>query len=126
DLGKLNGVMEEAISGQRVVKAFRRSDSVLAAFREANQKTYESGVSANNYAMLLMPLTAVLGNFFVIVLAGLGGFLALRGLVTVGIIATFISYGQSFINPLRLLSNLYNAIQAALAGAERVFGLLDT
>lgn len=126
DLGQLNGVMEEAISGQRVVKAFRRNETVLERFQEANRRVHDSGVQANNYALLLMPLTAVLGNFFVIVLAGLGGWLALRGLVTVGIIATFISYGQSFINPLRLLSNLYNAIQAALAGAERIFQVLDT
>ena len=73
-----------------------------------------------------MPLTNVLGNFFVIVLAGLGGWLALEGLVTVGIIATFINYAQRFINPLRQLANMYNAIQAALAGAERVFEILDT
>jgi len=61
----------------------------------------------------------------VIVLAGLGGYLALSGLVTVGVIATFINYGQNFINPLRQLSNLYNTIQAAIAGAERVFEILD-
>jgi ATP-binding cassette subfamily B multidrug efflux pump len=67
-----------------------------------------------------------LGNFFVIVLAGLGGWLALGGLVSVGIIATFISYGQNFINPLRQLANMYNSIQAALAGAERVFEIIDT
>ena len=73
-----------------------------------------------------MPLTNVLGNFFVIVLAGLGGWLALRNLVSVGIIATFISYGQNFINPLRQLANMYNSIQAALAGAERVFEIIDT
>jgi len=75
---------------------------------------------------LLMPLTGVLGNFFVIVLAGLGGWLALRDLVSVGVIATFIMYGQNFINPLRQLANMYNSIQAALAGAERVFEILDT
>jgi ATP-binding cassette subfamily B protein len=68
----------------------------------------------------------VLGNLFVVVLAGLGGFLALSGLVTVGVIATFITYGQNFINPLRQIANLYNTIQAALAGAERVFEILDT
>ncbi len=82
--------------------------------------------TANSYALLLMPLTNVLGNFFVIVLAGLGGWLALRNLVSVGIIATFISYGQNFINPLRQLANMYNSIQAALAGAERVFEVIDT
>jgi len=125
-LGTLNEVMEEAISGQKVVKAFRRNDSVVAAFREHNEGVYRSGVYANSYALLLMPLTNVLGNFFVIVLAGLGGWLALRGLVSVGIITTFIIYGQNFIQPLRMLANMYNAIQAALAGAERVFEIIDT
>ncbi len=125
-LGELNGVMEEAISGQKVVKAFRRNDSVVAAFRQHNDGVYRSGVYANSYALLLMPLTNVLGNFFVIVLAGLGGWLALRGLVSVGIITTFIIYGQNFIQPLRMLANMYNAIQAALAGAERVFEIIDT
>ncbi len=125
-LGGLNGVMEEAISGQRVIKAFRRSDAVTGAFRNHNTAVFTAGVYANTYALLLMPLTAVLGNFFVIVLAGLGGWLALQGLVTVGIIATFITYGQNFISPLRQLANMYNAIQAALAGAERVFEIMDT
>ena len=125
-LGELNGAMEESISGQRVVNAFRRNDSVVAAFRKSNQDVFKAGIYANTYALLLMPLTNVLGNFFVIVLAGLGGWLALQGLVSVGIIATFINYAQNFINPLRQLANLYNTIQAALAGAERVFEILDT
>jgi ATP-binding cassette, subfamily B, multidrug efflux pump len=125
-LGEMNAVMEESISGQKVIKAFRRNDSVVENFRERNQLVFKAGVYANSYALLLMPLTNVLGNFFVIVLAGLGGWLALRNLVSVGIIATFISYGQNFTNPLRQLANLYNSIQAALAGAERVFEVIDT
>ncbi|MDP1991684.1 MAG: ABC transporter ATP-binding protein [Syntrophales bacterium] len=125
-LGELNGVMEEAISGQKVVKAFRRNESALAAFRRSNQDVFRTAVWANSYAFLLMPLTNVLGNLFVIVLAGLGGWLALSNLVSVGIIATFINYAQNFISPLRQLANMYNSIQAALAGAERVFELIDT
>jgi ATP-binding cassette subfamily B protein len=125
-LGALNGVMEESLSGQRVITAFRRSESVIGAFRAENDRVYETSVKANTYALLLMPLTTVLGNLFVIVLAGLGGWLALSGLVSVGIIATFINYGQNFVQPLRQLSNLYNTLQAALAGAERVFEILDT
>jgi len=125
-LGDLNAQAEESISGLKVISVFRRNDSVRAEFRERNQAVYRAGVKANSYALLLMPLTNVLGNFFVIVLAGLGGWLALRGLVSVGIIATFIGYGQSFINPLRQLANMYNSIQAALAGAERVFQIVDT
>ncbi|MCX5838150.1 MAG: ABC transporter ATP-binding protein [Deltaproteobacteria bacterium] len=125
-LGELNGVMEEAISGQKVVRAFRRNESSIEAFRRSNREVFRAAVWANSYAFLLMPLTNVLGNFFVIVLAGLGGWLALQGLVTVGIIATFINYAQNFISPLRQLANMYNAIQAALAGAERVFEIIDT
>jgi ABC-type multidrug transport system, ATPase and permease components len=125
-LGELNGVTEEAISGQRVIKAFRRGDSVLASFRERNRAVFEAGVRANSYAMLLMPLTQMLGSFFVVVIASLGGALALAGLVSVGTIASFINYGQNFTQPLRQLANLYNSIQAALAGAERVFDVIDT
>ncbi len=125
ELGEINGVMEESISGQRVVKAFRRSDVAVERFRVSNQKVYKAGVYANTYALMLMPLTNVLGNFFVIVLVGLGGYLALHNLVTVGMIATFIAYAQNFIQPLRQLANMYNSIQAALAGAERVFEIID-
>ena len=125
-LGEMNAVMEESISGEKVIKAFRRNQSVIDQFRHRNQSVFKSGVTANSYAMLLMPLTNVLGNFFVIVLAGVGGLLALQNLVTVGTIATFIRYGQDFINPLRQLANIYNSIQAALAGAERVFEIIDT
>ncbi len=125
DLGQLNGVMEEAISGQKTAQAFRRKQSAIAAFRLRNSQVFAAGVYANSYALLLMPITSVLGNLFVIVLAGLGGFLALSGLVSIGIIATFISYGQLFVQPLRQLANLYNSIQSALAGAERIFAILD-
>jgi len=126
ELGEINGVMEESISGQRVVKAFRRSESAIERFRASNEKVYKAGVYANTYALMLMPLTNVLGNFFVIVLVGLGGYLALKDLATVGMIATFIGYAQNFIQPLRQLANMYNSIQAALAGAERVFEIIDT
>ena len=124
-LGELNGVMEESISGEKVVKAFRRNESAISAFRQANQAVFRAGVYANSYALLLMPLSNVLGNFFVIVLAGLGGWLALQGLVSIGIIATFITYGKNFVSPLQQLANMYNSIQAALAGAERVFEVID-
>jgi ATP-binding cassette, subfamily B, multidrug efflux pump len=124
-LGMLNGVMEETISGQRVVKAFGRNETAIENFRKHNDEVFRAAVYANSYALLLMPLTNQLGNLFVIAIAGLGGWLALRDLVTIGTIVTFISYGRSFINPLRHLANLYNSIQAALAGAERVFEILD-
>ncbi len=125
-LGGLNAIAEETISGQKVIKAFRRNESAIEEFDKHNDAVYKAGVYANSYALLLMPLTNVLGNFFVIVLAGLGGWLALRNLVTIGMIAAFINYGQNFVSPLRQISNIYNSIQAALAGAERVFEIIDT
>jgi ATP-binding cassette subfamily B protein len=126
DLGELNAVAEETVSGFKVIKAFRRNESAIETFRQKNNAVFKSAVYANSYAMLLMPLTGVLGSFFVIVLASLGGWLALKGLVSIGMIGTFINYAQNFTSPLRQLSNLYNSIQAALAGAERVFEIIDT
>lgn len=125
NLGGLNSVAEEAISGQKIINAFRHNEKVIEDFRLQNQAVFKAGVYANTYSLLIMPLTSVLGNFFVIVLAGLGGWLALQGLVSVGVIATFINYGQNYVQPLRQLANLYNSIQAALAGAERVFEIID-
>jgi ATP-binding cassette subfamily B protein len=126
ELGKLNATIEENISGQKVVKAFRRNDAAVDSFRKDNQATYEAGIYANTYAFLLMPLTNQLGNLFIIVLAGLGGYLALRGLVTVGLIAAFIGYSRQFLQPVRQISEVYNTLQSALAGAERVFEIIDT
>jgi ATP-binding cassette subfamily B multidrug efflux pump len=124
-LGRLNAVMEESISGQKVIQAFGRSAAVVADFQRHNAAVFQTGVVANSYALLMMPLMTVLGNFFIIVVTGLGGWLALQGLVSVGIIATFITYAQNFIQPMRQLANIYNAIQAALAGSERIFEIMD-
>ena len=126
NLGAMTSVSEEAISGQRVIKAFRRNDSVIEAFRKSNEDVYHAAIYANTYALLLMPLSNQLGNLFVITIAGLGGYLALKGLVTIGTIAAFISYGRAYVAPLQQLSTIYNAIQGALAGAERIFEVIDT
>jgi ATP-binding cassette, subfamily B, multidrug efflux pump len=125
-LGHLNAVAEETIGGQKVVMAFRRNQTVLDDFRRSNEGVFRAGVYANSYALLLMPVSNALGNIFVVVLAGVGGWLALRGMVTVGTIAAFIAYGRNFIQPLRQIANMYNSIQAALAGAERVFEIIDS
>jgi len=124
-LGDMNGVMEESISGLKVIKVFRRNAEVIDEFRRQNNEVFKAAVYANNYAMILMPLTNVLGNLFVIVIAAFGGWIALKGLVTVGVIASFIIYGQNFIQPLRQLATMYNTIQSALAGSERIFEILE-
>ena len=125
-LGALNAVLEETYSGQRVVLAFGQQDQVLGRFDAANAEVRTVGVQAMTLALLVMPMMGILSNLNVAVLCGLGGWLAIKGLVTIGTIAAFITYSRRFAEPLRQLGNLYNQVQAALAGAERIFQLLDT
>jgi len=125
-LGVLNGTLEETYSGQRVVMAFGQEDRVLSRFDAANATVRQVGIQAMSYALLVMPMMGVLSNANVAVVAGLGGWLTLRGVVSIGLIATFITYSRRFAQPLRQLGDLYNQVQAALAGAERIFNILDT
>ncbi|PLX97494.1 MAG: multidrug ABC transporter ATP-binding protein, partial [Desulfuromonas sp.] len=125
-LGNLNAVLEETYSGQHVVLAFGQEQAVLGRFDEANRDVLKVGVKAMSMALLVMPMMGILSNLNVAVLCGLGGWLAIKGLVTIGTIAAFITYSRRFAEPLRQLGNLYNQVQSALAGAERIFQLLDT
>ena len=125
ELGHINGLMEETISGQRVVQAFRRENTVLADFDAHNLAVRQAGVHAQTFALLMPPMMTVLTNTGIAIVAGLGGWLALQNMVTVGVIAAFITYARRFTQPLRQLADLYNTIQSALAGAERVFQILD-
>ena len=124
-MGQLNGQLEEMFSGQRVVMAFGQQDSVLKRFDEANEQVRIVGTQAQSYAMLVPPLVGILSNANIAIVAGLGAFMALRGWTSVGTIATFISYSRDFANPLRRLGDTYNQIQSALAGAERIFEMID-
>ena len=125
-LGELNAVLEETYSGQRIVLAFGQETRVLSRFEAANTAVRTVGTRAMVLALLVMPMMGILSNLNVAIICGLGGWLAIRGMVTIGTIAAFISYSRRFAEPLRQLGNLYNQVQAALAGAERVFDLLDT
>jgi len=126
--GELNAVMEETISGQRAVKIFRQNRSAIQQFGQANDEVRNVGIRALTISMVLMPLMSFMGNMDVAVIIGIGGWLAVSGIggVTVGLIATFVNYVQRFTEPLRHISELYNSLQSALAGAERVFKILDT
>ena len=124
-IGQLNGKLEEMFSGQRVIVAFGQEASTLADFDAANEIVRQVGIHAQTYAMLVPPLMGILSNANIAVLAGLGGWMVLQGWATVGTIAVFYNYSRKFAAPLRHLGNLYNQIQAALAGAERVFEVID-
>ena len=124
-IGQLNGQLEEMFSGQRVIMAFGQEASALADFDAANEIVRQVGIHAQTYAMLVPPLMGILSNANIAVLAGLGGWMTLQGWATVGTIAAFYNYSRKFAAPLRQLGNLYNQIQSALAGAERVFEVID-
>jgi len=126
NMGTLNSVMQETITGQRAVIAFGQQESVNRKFTAANTKVKELGIKAMTYAMLVPPLMGILSNANIAIVAGLGGWMTLKGMTTVGTIAAFISYSRSFANPLRHFANLYNSIQSAIAGAERIFEIIDT
>ena len=124
-IGRLNGQLEEMFSGQRVIIAFGQEVRALADFDRANNEVRDVGIRAQTFAMLVPPLMGILSNANIAVLAGLGGWMVLEGLATVGTIATFYNYSRRFAAPLRQLGNLYNQLQSALAGAERVFEIID-
>jgi ATP-binding cassette subfamily B protein len=126
NLGILNGVMQETISGQKVVIAFEQQETVNRKFIDINNTVKEVGIRAMTYAMLIPPLMGILSNANIAVVAGVGAWMTLQGLATIGIIATFINYSRRFADPLRHFANLYNSIQSALAGAERIFEIIDT
>ena len=124
-LGKLNGLIEETVTGQRVVKAYSREPRVLADFAADNQTLRRAATKAQIYAGFMGPTMNFISNFGLAVLAGTGGWLAVSGLATVGTIAAFINYARQFGRPLNEIANLYNQLQSAVAGAERVFATLD-
>jgi len=126
EMGSLNSIMQETITGQRVVIAFEQQESVNRKFDSSNDTLKKISVKTNTYAMLMMPLMSILSNANIAIVAGVGSWMTLQGMATVGLIATFITYSRRFADPLRQFSNIYNSIQSALAGAERIFEVIDT
>jgi ATP-binding cassette subfamily B protein len=125
-MGALNGVAQETITGQRIVIAFSQQQSALMQFKKSSQAVRELGIKAETYSMLVPPIVGILSNLNIAVVAGVGSWMALQGLATIGIISVFINYSRKFSDPLRQFSTLYNSIQSALAGAERIFEVMDT
>jgi ATP-binding cassette subfamily B multidrug efflux pump len=125
ELGKLNGHIEETISGIQVVKTFNHEEKVITQFHEVNAKLCEVGLKAQIWSGFLMPIMNVINNIGFTVVAAVGGALAIRNLITVGVIASFLSYSRQFSRPLTDLANIFNTLQSAIAGAERVFDVLD-
>ncbi|QQZ08887.1 ABC transporter ATP-binding protein [Heyndrickxia vini] len=124
-LGKLNGHIEETISGIQVVKAFNHEDKAIEEFEEVNTKLKQVGLKAQIWSGFLMPLMNVISNLGFAVVAIVGGLLVVKSLITIGVIASFLTYSRQFGRPLNDLANIFNILQSGVAGAERVFEILD-
>ncbi|MBF9017700.1 MULTISPECIES: ABC transporter ATP-binding protein [unclassified Oceanispirochaeta] len=124
-LGTLNGIIEESISGQRVVQAFVKENEYINNFSDINVKLQKASRNANISAGFMGPIMNMMNNLNYAVTAFSGGVLATFGLVSIGTIAAFLTYTKQFSRPLNQMAQLYNTIQSAIAGAERVFEILD-
>ncbi|CAM3387259.1 MULTISPECIES: ABC transporter ATP-binding protein [Brevibacillus] len=124
-LGKLNGHIEETISGIQVVKAFNHEQKAIAEFDEINDELRKVGLRAQILSGFLMPIMNVINNLGFALVAIVGGVLAIEEMITVGVIASFLSYSRQFVRPLNDLANIFNVLQSGVAGAERVFEVLD-
>ena len=127
-LGDLNGYIEEMINGQKVVKVFCHEEEAQEGFDKVNDALCESADKANKYANILMPILINIGNVQYVIVAMAGGALALGGIdagITLGTIATFLQLSKSFSNPISQISQQFNSVVMALAGAQRIFNLMD-
>ncbi|WP_256993185.1 ABC transporter ATP-binding protein, partial [Paenibacillus sp. SSG-1] len=118
-LGMLNGHIEETISGMEVVKAFNHEHQAINEFEAVNGRLFEVGLKAQIRSGFMMPLMNVINNIGFAAVALVGGILAVKSLITVGVIASFLSYSRQFVRPLNDLANIYNLLQSGVAGGER-------
>ena len=127
DLGSLNGCIEEMMTGQKVVKVFCHEEESLAQFNELNDRLCDSANRANKFANIMGPVNAQLGNLSYVICAVAGGILAITGIsgLTLGNLASFLTLNRSFVMPINQISMQFNSIIMALAGADRIFKLMD-
>ena len=127
ELGKVNGYIEEMMNGQKVVKVFCHEDAAIKEFNELNDELFHSADKANAYSLVAMPVNAQLGNLSYVLCAVVGGALAIGGVgsLTLGKLASFLTFNKSFNQPITQISMQLNAVVMALAGGARIFALLD-
>ena len=125
DIGIVNGYIEEMMEGQKVVKVFNYEEESKEKFDDLNEQLCDSMTKANMYANILMPCIMNIGNLGYVLVAVIGGILSVNGILTIGSIAAFLQYVKAFTNPLGQVSQQMNSIIMALAGAERIFELID-
>lgn len=124
-LGRLNGHIEEMVSGHRSIAAYNRQTSVKAEFEELSEELTKEGIRAEILGGSMGPIMNCISNLSFVIVAAFGGYFALTGLITIGVVSAFIIYAKQFSRPVNEIAQLYGSVQTAVAGAERVFDLLD-
>lgn len=125
-LGEMNGYIEETISGQKIIKSFSQESKVIEEFRIKNEQLKQSGYWAQTFTGFIPKLMNMLNNLSFTIVAAVGGYFALNGMVSIGTIVIFTEYSRQFTRPLNDLSNQFNTLLSAVAGADRVFDIIDT
>lgn len=124
-LGSLNGTIEEMVTGYKTVTAYNRQDQVLKDFAKTSDNLTKVGIVAEVLASSMGPIMNVINNIGFVIIAAFGGYFAINGIISVGIISAFLVYAKQFGRPIDEIANIYGQIQTAIAGAERVFAVMD-
>ncbi|MGN1478487.1 MAG: ABC transporter ATP-binding protein, partial [Acutalibacteraceae bacterium] len=124
-LGKLNGTVEEIISGYRTVVAYNRQQETAKEFFETSDSLTKAGIRTDIVGGIMGPIMNCIGNIGFVIIAAFGGYFAINGIISVGVISAFIVYAKQFSKPINELAQIYGQLQTAVAGAERVFAVLD-
>ncbi len=125
DMGRLNSLIEESITGLKVIQAYGQEPRIMKEFNDSNHALRKSATTAQIFSGIIGPLMSAVNNVSYAIVVGFGGYLAVQGYATVGTIASFVNYSRQFSRPVNQIASLYNSTQSAIAGAERVFELMD-
>ncbi len=124
-LGQLNGTVEEMVSGYRTVVAYNHQDITTEEFCETADNLTKAGIKTDIFSGVMGPIMNCIGNIGFVIIAAFGGYFSIKGLISVGVISAFIVYAKQFSRPINEIAQVYGQLQTAIAGAERVFGVLD-
>lgn len=124
-LGQLNGTVEEMVSSYRTVVAYNHQDATAGSFCATSDSLTKAGIKTDIFSGVMGPVMNCIGNIGFVIIAAFGGYFSVKGLISVGVISAFIVYAKQFSRPINELAQIYGQLQTAIAGAERVFAVLD-
>lgn len=124
-LGELNGIVEEKVVGYKTVVAYNRQNAVINEFEKSSDKLTKTGIIAEIWSGSMGPVMNVISNIGFVIIAAFGGYFAVKGLISIGVVSAFIVYAKQFSRPINEIAQVYGQIQTAVAGAERIFAIID-